>query len=137
MTRLESTLIRGVRIATACSVSSSLLPDVFMLHVFIPPRREISATPDTTYYVFAFGSSTSCALGRMSCIFAVPSTYLVLYLATVCFQDASYMHLHTPLLLWLLHYSHNYLKYLYITSGYAITFTKYLYTLIGCTVLVC
>lgn len=103
MIRLESSLMSGVRIATGCLVSSSLLPDGFMLHVFMRPKWGISTSPDTSYFVFAFGSSVSCVIGKISCIFAVSSAYLVLSLATFCFLYASYVHLHTSLLLWLLH----------------------------------
>ena len=132
LVRLEISLMRGVSIATGWSVCSpSLLPDVFMLHVCIPPKREISATPDTTCFVFAFGSSTSCVLGRMSLL-------LILFFILQLFVFwMPHVHLHTSLLLWLLNYSHNYLKCLYVVSGYAITFAKYLYTVIHYTVLIC
>lgn len=61
MIRLESSLMSGVRIATGCLVSSSLLPDGFMLHVFMCSKRGISTSPDISYFVFAFGSSVSPA----------------------------------------------------------------------------
>lgn len=90
----------GIRIAACYSTSFlSLIPVVFILSSFMPPKGGDSIAPDTTYFVFALDISTFCILKRTSCVFVVSCAYLVFYFTTSCFLTASFMYLkHTCIL---------------------------------------